>query len=297
MIVHQLFLVGLLLASISCVIIARNEEGNIATTLDALKGQVETAKITLVDDGSTDKTAEIASQKGCNIIKLPYHGENLAGTPQLSDRFNAGFKSSTSCDYLLILGSDDKLQPNYVQTIIDRMERDPSIVVASGMALGEETDRNAPRGSGRIIKMGFWRAVGGPKYPKLWCWEEWIVYKALSLGYKTVAYPDVRFQRQHSESRSRRKLVGDGRASYGLGLMPLYVMGRAFKTFLRSPREAVYYFTGYLQGFHARDERSDVKKWLEQYQKQRIRSIMQRRITQPIESALNALWIRQPTPT
>lgn len=58
-------------ASLSVVIPARNEEGAIATLLDSLacaRGQAAELEIIVVDDNSSDRTAEIAAARGARVV-------------------------------------------------------------------------------------------------------------------------------------------------------------------------------------------------------------------------------------
>ncbi len=72
------------LPSVSVIIPARNEEHNLPTLLRSLASQpVKAREILVVDDGSTDRTAEVARQLGATVIgskPLPdgWHGKTWA---------------------------------------------------------------------------------------------------------------------------------------------------------------------------------------------------------------------------
>jgi len=52
---------------------AWNEEGNLPAVLDELRGELPEADVLVVDDGSTDRTAEIAREHGAEVLSF---GEN-----------------------------------------------------------------------------------------------------------------------------------------------------------------------------------------------------------------------------
>lgn len=81
---------------ISVVIIAKNEEKNIAACLDSVKWADE---IIVVDGFSTDKTADIARARGAKVIEHKFTGA-------FADDRNIGMDAATS-DWVLQLDADD----------------------------------------------------------------------------------------------------------------------------------------------------------------------------------------------
>ena len=61
-------------SSYSVIIPALNEEGGIAAVIDRLQALSPPPEIIVVDDGSTDRTGEIAKSKGVTIIRHPASG-------------------------------------------------------------------------------------------------------------------------------------------------------------------------------------------------------------------------------
>ena len=77
----------------SAVIIARNEEKFIKTTIESLLQQsIKPYKIVVVDDGSTDTTPDILSAMPVTVTKIQDHKtEGSAYFNRLADIRNAGY--------------------------------------------------------------------------------------------------------------------------------------------------------------------------------------------------------------
>lgn len=64
---------------VAAIIPAYNEEKNIPSVLSIITKIKEVREILVVDDGSTDKTAEVARSFGVKVLRLPYNqGKSLA---------------------------------------------------------------------------------------------------------------------------------------------------------------------------------------------------------------------------
>lgn len=61
-------------SSYSVIVPALNEEAGIATVLDRLNALTPKPEVIVVDDGSTDKTGEIARSKGATVLRHPAPG-------------------------------------------------------------------------------------------------------------------------------------------------------------------------------------------------------------------------------
>ena len=236
---------------VSAFIIARNEQGNISTTIDSLLNQTHKLDfIVVVDDGSWDLTPLIAKVKGCKVIRLPYHIDSYVGRPELANVCNAGLisiKEHSTPDYILQMGADHILSKEYVKSIIYRMINN-NVAVASGGTQLERLNPDTPWGSGRIIDAEIWKGINGIQYPVNWGYESWIVYKVKQLGYQVKRYDDV-----HSFTRPVRmypkKAYYWGKCSYALGASFPFVFIRT----LRMKINGIHYINGYFS-------RQDVNK-------------------------------------
>jgi len=254
-------------AKIAALIVCRNEEDHIGSTIDSLKCQTYPIDlIVVVDDGSTDNTRKIAESKGCIVLSLPYHEESYVGRPELAERWNIGlaYIRKFSPDYVLLMGADHALPPNYVEEILKRMKE--KVVIASGRIEGEPFTETAPRGSGRIVKASFWRKINNMQYPVIWGWESWLSFKALQLGYEVRCFRNIVSKIGRPTRLSKADYLG--KAMYALGYHWKYAIGRCLLTFLRSPKAGVKMFLGWLM--HEGVERADIAEWVSDMQKQQI---------------------------
>jgi glycosyltransferase involved in cell wall biosynthesis len=108
---------------LSLVIVAQNEERTIGRVLDAARGIAD--EIILVDSGSTDKTKEIAVQRGARVV----HQDWLGYAAQKN--FAIGLASG---DWILSLDADEILTPQLVAEIKDVLA-DPSSTEYDGFKL------------------------------------------------------------------------------------------------------------------------------------------------------------------
>lgn len=252
------------------VIPARNEEKYIEKTLSSITKQtVPPDQIIVVDDGSSDRTGEIASRYSDVVIRLPDRGYSVVSTPVLASVINHGLrKVDRDVDYVSICSADNVLPEDFFEVILDRMEANPRLVVASGRAKGGPYSRHDPRGT-RVVDANFWRGVNGLVYPEVPGWETWLHYKAMQLGYEVRAFRDVVTQPQRSPmakfvSISRAKSRGE--AMYALGYDWKYAVGRCVINSFRHPKTGLGMFLGWL--LHRGVRRLDVADWVDRRQKE-----------------------------
>ena len=84
--------------TIDVVIPAHNEEAYLAATLDALTRVFNISNVIVVDDGSTDRTAEIAEKYQVKLVRLQHNKGKSAA-------LMAGVRESKS-DFILMLDAD-----------------------------------------------------------------------------------------------------------------------------------------------------------------------------------------------
>lgn len=129
------------------IIPAYNEAGNIGAVLERLKQEMPTTAVVVVDDGSTDKTADIVKMHGCKVISLPVN-LGIGGAVQ------TGFKYAYERGYDIAVQMDGDGQHDaseIARLIVPVIDQEADVVKGSRY-LGEP-DYNAPlmRRTGMIL--------------------------------------------------------------------------------------------------------------------------------------------------
>jgi len=216
-------------------------------TLNSIINQtIPPLSICVVDDGSGDDTPlilEMMRQKcpdKISIVTLKDEGYDIR---RVVKNINLGIevtgKIGLNAEYVMISGDDCIYPQEYTEQILDRMNRNPDIVIASGDIEGLPNPDVTPRGSGRFIRTSFLHEIGG-YFPPYYGYEGWILQKALQLGYSIKNFPDVRY-RHLCKLGGQHRYKDWGLAMKCLGYHPFEVIYRCVKYPLIDHRVSVGY--------------------------------------------------------
>ena len=108
------------------IIPAFNEEQNIEMVVEGLNRQHLRLDYVVVNDGSTDRTADICRGKGYNLLNLPVN-LGLAGC------FQAGMKYAykKGYEYVVQFDGDGQHKPEFIQAMRNKMEEGYDLVIGS----------------------------------------------------------------------------------------------------------------------------------------------------------------------
>ncbi|MFQ5679756.1 MAG: glycosyltransferase family 2 protein [Gemmatimonadota bacterium] len=221
-------------ASVAVLIPARDEEASLPGVLGAL-GEADPgrgfrlATVVVVDNGSTDATARVASRAGTAVVREPRKGYGRACLRGIAALAGLG----SPPDILVFLDADDDLAPGQLRTLLTPLREEEADLV-----IGE---RHYPRGEGVRIHallgnrgvswvlrgvyasttrdLGPFRAIRWAALRELalddrtFGWYVQMQIRALKAGFRVVGVP-VAFRRR---TRGRSKVSGSLRASLVAG--------------------------------------------------------------------------------
>lgn len=247
---------------------ARNEEGQIEQTLESLERQMlRPCRLIVVDDGSTDHTADVASRYGIELVRRPLRDESYLGRKELALTVNTGLdviRHDYGFQYVCLSDADTIYPESYLHTITQRMDQDPRLAITSGTIRGEFSVM--PRGTGRVVRAKFWRQIGF-SYPVNYGHESWLLYKAASIGHTYIVYTDIQMdtKRQTGSRFQPQTYRHYGRGMRALGYRPEYVLARCLRFLTRNPSGAVEMLRGYCAS-HSELYEPDVRDYVRRTQ-------------------------------
>jgi len=235
---------------------AKNEKNNLLNTVNSLMKTAQYANeelfIVVVDDGSSDNTAEIAKNLNCHVVSLADRGYSALGMPELANTHNAGFEyidknlDSNSYNYLMVVGADTTFNENYLKLLIDAMEKNEKLVMCAGILNNIKTNYDAVRGSGRLIRNSFWSKVERRLPNIYYSWESYPIIFAQANGYKTRTIYEAKMQTPR-EPMGRVDWKRYGIAMKENGSIFPYVFLRALKRLFKN--KDIYGFYRMLYGY------------------------------------------------
>jgi len=112
--------------NLSAVVLTKNEEGNLRDCLESLKFCDE---VIVIDDGSTDKTVEIANQLGAKVYTRPLNGD-------FSAQRNFGL-AKASGKWVLSIDADERVGEKLKGEILAEVGRDANPIVGYFVKRGD----------------------------------------------------------------------------------------------------------------------------------------------------------------
>src|SRR5213080_1490576 len=274
---------------------AHNEEAFIQKTLDSVVAQtLLPERWVIVDDGSTDRTAEIVDS-----YEKQYPWIELIRRPRRPDRsfagkvyaFNLGFDRVASLTFEVLgnLDADLSFDRDYLAFLMQKFFDDPKLGV-----IGTPFTENGGYDSARDSFEGENHVAGGCQLFRRRCFEEiggyvpngaggidWIaVTTARMKGWKTRSFPEKRFHHYRSLGTAGKSnwaaSFSYGEKDYYLGGSPLWQLCRVVYRATKQPTDGLALLSGYCWGAIRRIERpvsSELMRFHRREQTNKLRAI------------------------
>ena len=229
----------------------RDEESNIAQTLDSVVSQTwRPRQWIIVDDGSSDRTAEIVAQRveqepWITLVRRPDRGHRAAGSGVI-EAFYDGYVQIAEADweFLVKLDGDLTFDATYFESCLSRFAADRQLGVAGGVIYNDEGGRLVQerhpsfhvRGATKIYRRETWDVIGGLiRYPG---WDILDEVSANYHGYRSKSFTDlhlVQLRYTGGAAGQFRNWTKNGLSCYLVGYHPLFVLARAGLRWRRKP--------------------------------------------------------------
>jgi len=132
-------------SSVSVIIPARDEGASIGEVVSRVRQQVPDAEILVVDDGSSDQTARLASDASATVIRHPHALGNGAAVKR-------GAREAGG-DILVFLDGDGQHDPADIPRLLERLE------AGFDMVVGARASARSHANAGRLIANGIYNLV------------------------------------------------------------------------------------------------------------------------------------------
>lgn len=191
---------------ISIILPAKNEAEGLRLTLPRLQAAQPDAELIVVDDGSSDDTAQIAAAHGARVLSSPYSMGNGAAIKR-------GARAATG-EILVFMDADGQHDPAEIAALLDRLGEGYDMVVGARDSSGQAS-------AGRSLANRF--------YNRLASWMTGHRVDDLTSGFRAVRadrFRDVLHLLPNGFSYPTTSTMAFFRNAYGVDYLPIQVARR-----------------------------------------------------------------------
>ena len=207
---------------ITVVLPAKNEAGAIEKTILGIKNLELVHEIIVVNDGSTDDTAQIAEQAGAKVISHPYSKGNGAA-------IKTGARNATG-DIIIFMDADGQHDANDIFKLIERIEEGYDLVVGA-------------RQKGSQASIG--RGIANKLYNNLATYMSDHPVEDLTSGFRAVRAEKFRefiYLLPNGFSYPTTSTMAFFRAGYSVTYVPIHAAKRIGKSHIHPIKDSVRFF-------------------------------------------------------
>ncbi|WP_325087210.1 glycosyltransferase family 2 protein [Acinetobacter johnsonii] len=207
---------------ISIVLPAKNEAGAIQQTVKAIRQLNRVDEIIVVNDGSTDDTAQIAEQAGAKVISHPYSKGNGAA-------IKTGARNAIG-DVIVFMDADGQHDANDILKLIEKIEQGYDLVVGA-------------RQKGSQASMG--RGIANKLYNNLASYMSEHQVEDLTSGFRAVRaekFKEFIYLLPNGFSYPTTSTMAFFRAGYSVTYVPIHAAKRIGKSHIHPIKDSVRFF-------------------------------------------------------
>lgn len=207
------------MAKISIILPAKNEAAGLRSLLPEIRSQMPDAELIVVNDGSTDDTADFCTQQGVKLVTQPYSMGNGAAV-------KAGARAAKG-EILVFMDADGQHQPQDISLLLEKLNGGYDMVVGARSWGGQA-------GAHRAVANGF--------YNRLASWMVGQKVDDLTSGFRAVRADKFRkflYMLPNGFSYPTTITMSFFRAGYAVGYMPIHAPKRIGNSHMRLVRDGV----------------------------------------------------------
>ena len=204
---------------ISVVLPAKNEAEGLSGTLRALRALLPAAQVIVVDDGSTDATADVARQHGAEVLSSPYSMGNGASIKR-------GARAATG-EVIVFMDADGQHDPAHIPELLAKLDEGFDMVVGARNGAGQAN---------------FHRGAANGLYNQLATWMTGHKVHDLTSGFRAVRADKFRefiHLLPNGFSYPTTSTMAFFRSAFPVAYVPIPVHARIGKSHLRPIRDGI----------------------------------------------------------
>jgi len=203
--------------NISIILPAKNESASIGATVSGIRQQYPDAEVIVVNDGSTDNTAQVAEAAGASVIHHPYSKGNGAA-------IKSGARAATG-EILVFMDADGQHDPADISRLLARLEQGQDMVVGA-------------RQKGSQASIG--RGLANGLYNRLASWMTGHKVADLTSGFRAVRagkFREFLYLLPNGFSYPTTSTMAFFRAGYSVAYEPIHAAKRIGNSHIRLLRD------------------------------------------------------------